>query len=73
MAVVRGAAAREAAATAAATVAVKAVAARVAAATAAARVAAATAMGCGERGGWWWMDYGDERCVCVEGGRVCGD
>ena len=56
-------AAREAAATAAATVAVKAVAA--VAATAAARVAAATAVGCGEGGGWWWMDEGDRRCVCV--------
>ena len=56
-------AAREAAATAAATVAVKAVAA--VAATAAARVAAATAVGCGEGGGWWWMDEGDRRCVYV--------
>ena len=65
MAVVRGAAAREAAATAAATVAVKAVAARVAAATAAARLAAATAVGCGERdmdGGGWITAMGG---VCV--------
>ena len=32
---------------------------------AAARVAAATAVGCGEGGGWWWMDEGDRRCVYV--------